>query len=82
MLSWPWDEIGILVLGLPAIWFMTYKQFLIRRWGYLLALLSEVFWIWTCVKHQQWFILASVLVYTFIWGRGFWVHWIQKRDKE
>jgi len=74
----PWDQIGILVIGLPALWLTTYRQFRIRRWAYILGLVSEVFWIWTCVAHEQWLILGSVAAYTFVWGRGFWEHWLRK----
>ena len=81
MLNWPWDQIGILVFGLPAMWLITYRQFHIRRWGYIAGLLSEIFWVWTCIVHDQLLILASVAVYTLFWGRGAWEHWLRKEPK-
>ena len=74
----PYDQIGILVFNLPALWLITYPQFRIRRWAYILGLLSEVFWVWTCIIHDQWWILASVAIYTAMWARGCWTHWIRR----
>lgn len=72
------SQIGVLVFGLLAVWLVAYKEKNIRKWGYLCALLSEPFWFITVIYHHQWVILISCLIYTWLWWRGFYFHWIKK----
>jgi hypothetical protein len=62
-------QVGILVLGCPAIWLVGRRESW-GRWGYLLGLLSQVFWVWTAIINQQWGVLMLSAWYTYAWGQG------------
>ena len=68
-------QIGITAFGLAAIWLVTYKNPNIRKWGYLCGLLSEPFWVITLIYHHQWIVVFTVVVYTWAWWRGVYIHW-------
>jgi len=72
------SQIGIMIFGLSAVWLVTYKKENTRRWGYLCGLLSQPFWFITVIYHRQWVILISCMVYTLLWAKGFYNHWIKK----
>jgi hypothetical protein len=48
------------------------------RWGYVLGLVSEPFWIWTAYEKNQWGILALTVWYTYAYGQGIYNYWIKK----
>ena len=73
------DQIGVVALGVSAFFCLGFKDAKVRRWGYLLALASEVFWVWTCIVHGQWLILATVPFYVAAFGWGAVNHWIIKK---
>lgn len=69
-------QLGIMLCGVSAIWFVgrTEKW---RRWGFILGMLGQPFWIYTTIKHGQYAITAMTLLYAYSWGQGIWLHWIK-----
>lgn len=74
------SQFFIFTFGCAAIWFVGRKEKWMR-WGYVFGLLSEPFWIYTIVAHQQFVILPLTLWYTYSWGQGFYNYWI-RRDSD
>jgi hypothetical protein len=75
----PFDQIGIIGLGLPAIILANSKSEKWRKRACLFGAAAQPFWFWTLIAHHQLFILAVTLVYAFSWFKGVWQWWIQPR---
>jgi nicotinamide riboside transporter PnuC len=66
----------IFVLGVGAIILISKKN----KWGFVLGLLSQPFWIITSYNSDQWGIFFLSLVYTVTWGFGIY-EWFFKKKK-
>lgn len=71
-------QVGIAMFGASAIWFVGRREGW-RRWGYILGLCGQPFWIWTAVSYRQWGILALTAFYTYSWAQGVWNYWVKPR---
>lgn len=69
-------QIGIMVFGCSAVWFVGRRERW-RRWGYILGVLSAPFWFYTSITHKQWGIVLVCAWYTYSWGQGVWNYWIR-----
>ena len=71
------SQIGIALFGASAIWFVgrTEKW---KRWGYILGMCSQPFWIYTCFHNRQWGILILTIFYTYSWGQGIYNYWLKR----
>jgi len=64
----------IMLLGGAAIWLTTSSGDL-ARWGVLLGLISQPFWLVETFRQAQWGMFLLSLFYTFAWGRGVFLAW-------
>ena len=72
------SQVAIVVLGGGSTWVLSRKGEW-RKWGYLLGLLSEPFWLYTMVVAKQWALLPLVGWYTYSWSCGVLNHlWKRK----
>jgi len=71
-------QIMIILLGGVAIWLVGRLEHW-QRWGYIAGFLSQPFWFWTAIQHDQWGIFCLSVWYTYAWSMGIWNYWI-KRD--
>ena len=71
------SQVMIMVLGASAIWLVCRLEHW-RRWGYILGMCSQPFWLYTTIKHEQWGIVALSIWYTYSWGQGIYNYWIRK----
>jgi hypothetical protein len=69
------SQIAIMIFGASAIWFVGRKEKW-SRWGYILGLCGQPFWILTTIENTQWGILIMTLFYTYSWSQGIWNYWI------
>jgi hypothetical protein len=65
----------IALLGLPAL-LLAVEGGPGVRWGVLLGLASQPFWVWATWRRRQWGMLALSLAYGLVWGRGVWMQWL------
>jgi hypothetical protein len=70
-------QVGIMLLGCPAVVLIGYREKW-ARWGFLLGLSSQPFWIYESITHKQWGILIVTILYTWAWGLGVYKLWIKK----
>ncbi len=70
-------QIGITVFGVSAIILVARKN----KWGFVLGLASEPFWIITSYLNKQWGVLILSVIYVFSWGYGTY-NWFYKKDKK
>ena len=64
------------VLSITAILLVARKN----RWGFVVGLLSQQFWIYTSFTHAQWGIFTISVVYVFVWCYGIY-EWFYKNEK-
>ena len=65
------DQVGIFVLGATAIYLVGLENSNpLQRWGYIIGVLSQPFWIYSSYINRQWGILFLSIFYTYSWGMG------------
>lgn len=71
-------QIGIALCGVTAVYLSQDPRPARRRWASVFGLAGQPFWIAETLAAQQWGILALCALYTWSWGRGFYLGWIRK----
>lgn len=71
-------QLGIMLCGVSAVWLVGCKQHW-RRWGYIMGMLGQPFWLYTTLTHEQYGIAAMTVLYAYSWGRGIWNYWIRPK---
>jgi len=74
-------QAGIMIFGASAIWVVGRKESW-SRWGYILGLMGQPFWIAAALQSDQYGILIMTVFYTYAWGQGIWNHWLNPRKKK
>jgi len=59
----------ILILGPTAV-FLVGSKGRLRRWGYLVGLLTQPWWFITLYCNGQWPVLVVSIIYTVSWANG------------
>jgi len=72
-------QVLIVVLSAGAVWFVGRKEKW-SRWGYILGLTSQPFWIYTTTKNSQWGLLILSLFYAYSWSVGIYNYWIKSAN--
>lgn len=65
----------IAALTIPAL-YLVGRQDHWRRWGFLIGLLSQPFWLWATWHDQAWGMLIVTVFCTLTWALGVWNHWV------
>ena len=71
------EQIGIALTGVTAIWLTQDKREAWRRWACVLGLVGQPFWFYAAWKAEQWGIFLLTFCYTAAWARGVWTNWLQ-----
>jgi len=71
------SQIGIVLFGLSAVWLIGRKEKW-SRWGFILGLMSQPFFIYTAWKHEQWGLFILSICYVYVWFQGIYNYWIKK----
>ena len=70
-------QVGLTIFGLAALVLVAKKN----KWGFVIGLISQPFWIATSLINQQWGVFAVSVAYSFIWAFG--IHqWFYKKEKK
>ena len=73
-------QIGITLFSLIAIYLTQDKRLERRRWASIFGLISQPFWFYASVTTEQWGIFLLSLLYTAVWAKGFYIHWIAQPE--
>ncbi|WOD12757.1 hypothetical protein RPW65_07920 [Pseudomonas sp. NyZ704] len=73
-------QFGLTVFSLLAIWLTQEKRIERRRWASIFGLASQPFWFYAAISTQQWGVFILSLLYTAVWAKGFYTHWISKPE--
>lgn len=68
-------QIGIAVFGIFAIILVARKN----KWGFVLGLLSQPFWILTSYLNKQWGVFLLSLIYCGSWSYGIYEWFFKKK---
>ena len=68
-------QTAILILSCVAIWLLAKKRDSVSRWGYVVGLASEPFWLYASYKAEQWGVFLVCLWWAWCYLKGIWNHW-------
>lgn len=71
------SQVAITVLGVPAIYLSQHLEHRTRRWGSVLGLSGQSFWVMMAYAASAWGVLLMTLFYTHAWWTGFRNHWLK-----
>lgn len=74
------DQVFIFMFGASAIWFVGRKERW-SRWGFILGLIGQPFWIYTAINNKQWGVLVLCAFYTYSWAQGIYNFWIKNEKR-
>jgi hypothetical protein len=70
-------QICIVLFGCSSIWLIGRKEKW-KRWGYIIGIFSQPFWIITTIHNKQWGVLLLSIWYSYAWIQGIYNYWIKK----
>ena len=73
------SQVGILLFGCTAVWLVGRKEDW-RRWGFVLGLCSQPFWLYSSIAHHQWGVAALSVWYAYAWAQGIYNYWVAPRN--
>jgi len=59
----------ILITSAASIWFIGRKEHW-SKWGYVIGIVSQPFWLYTTYQNSQWGLFALSIFYLYSWGMG------------
>ena len=68
-------QIGITIFGVSAIILVASKN----KWGFVLGLISQPFWLITSFLNKQWGVFLLSVVYVFTWAYGIY-NWFSNKE--
>lgn len=68
-------QAAIVILGGAAIWLVGRRNPRLRRWGYVVGLISQPFWLWATFTADQFGMYLLSLFYCWAWADGIYNHW-------
>jgi hypothetical protein len=66
-------QAAIFVLSPVALWLLASRS--PSRWGWIVGLVAQPFWLYATWSEAQWGMFSSALLYTLIYARGLRNHW-------
>lgn len=73
-------QILIFTLSALAMFLITRKESW-SKYGYIIGLISQPFWLWTSYEHSQWGIFALGIFYCYTWIQGIYNFIVKKRRR-
>jgi hypothetical protein len=69
------SQIGIVITGVTSNTLLARKN----KWGMVVGLVSQPFWIYTTIYHHQWWMFILTFFYDYNWIVGI-KHWFRKEQ--
>lgn len=70
-------QIMIFFLSAASIWFVSRREKW-KRWGFIIGLVSQPFWLYETYMSEQWGMFAVSVFYTYSWCQGIYNYWIKE----
>lgn len=67
----------ILILSTTSIWLVARTEKW-SRWGFIVGLIAQPFWLYSSIKNDQWGIVILTLFYTYSWSMGIYNYFVKK----
>jgi nicotinamide riboside transporter PnuC len=71
-------NIGVAIFGITAIILVAKKN----KWGFVVGLISQPFWLITSYLHQQWGVFILTVVYVFTWSYGIYEWFLKDKNNK
>ncbi len=71
------SQVFITILGVGAILLVDRRN----KWGFVLGLVSQPFWLVTSIIHDQWGVFLVTFAYIVGWGYGVYLWFFDKEMK-
>lgn len=71
-------QILLFLFSASAIWLLSSDQPWSDRWGFLVGLAGQPFWIAETYAAEQYAMLTLSLFYTLAWAKGVRKHWFRR----
>ena len=71
------SQVMVMIFGASAIWLVGRKEHW-RRWGYIMGLIGQPFWIYSFIANHQYGMLIMTAFYSYSWTMGIYNYWIKK----
>jgi len=75
-------QLIIVLSGAITIAFLSTKQIQIRRWGFIIGLLFQPFWLYANYTAQQWGMFILSIWYLICFIEGIHTHFIKKNHDD
>ena len=72
------EQIGIALFGVFAVWLSQDARANWRKWACIFGLIGQPFWFYATYKASQWGMFGLCFLYSYAWGKGFYINWIKK----
>ena len=76
-----WIQIPLFVFEACGMWMIARKEDW-KKWGYVVGLCGEPFWIYTSLENKQYGILALAIFYLYVWCMGIYNYFNLKDIKK
>lgn len=60
--------------SLAAVWMITREEAW-AKWGYLIGIAGQPFWLYSTFEHGQYGMLFASALYTWFWLHSIWKEW-------
>lgn len=79
MINWDFiAQIGVTVFGVTAIILVSRNN----RWGFVIGLISQPFWLLTSLLNKQWGVFILTLFYVFSWSYGIYQKFFKEEKNQ
>ncbi|MGF6504677.1 hypothetical protein [Paraburkholderia sp. 32] len=72
------DQIGIFIFGVVAVYLSQDGRLSHRKYASVFGLLGQPAWLFASWQAHLWGFFAVSVVYTLVWSRGFYAHWLSR----
>jgi hypothetical protein len=75
-----WLQVMIMITGAGSISLVS-RVDKYKKWGFILGLIGQPFWLYTTYIDEQWGIFVMSFVYLYSWSLGVYNHFIKTKTK-
>lgn len=77
-----WIQTLIAALTIPALFLVAQHSFYRRRWGFLLGISAQPFWLYATFSPDTYGMFVVSVFTTGTWFLGVWNHWLHPQPQK
>ena len=71
-------QASVIIFAIITLWLLAQNKHHVRKWGYVIGIATQPFWVVIYWLSEQWLLMSLVIVYGGLYLVGFYNHWIRK----